>query len=64
LEVTAGFDLRKLREKSPDGMSLKDAAVAVGVSLSYLSDVERGYRPVSPRVERAYYRLFARGEIE
>lgn len=62
IEVTLGFDLRKLRMKSPRGMSLTETAAAIGLSLPYLSDVERGHRPVTARVERAYRRLFM-GEV-
>jgi DNA-binding XRE family transcriptional regulator len=39
--------LRELRERA--GMNMRETAAAMGVSVTYLSDVERGKRRLAPK---------------
>jgi DNA-binding transcriptional regulator YiaG len=57
--VINGAWLRWFRESA--GLGLRAMARRVGLSAAYLSDVERGRRNVSPRVENAYLSPSARG---
>ena len=47
--------LRDLRERS--GLSLSALSRAEGISVTYLSDVERGTRAAGPRIQEIYRRL-------
>ena len=56
-EMELGPFLRKLRE----GLSLRDVYVATGISISYLSEVERGMRePGADATRRSLQRRRAR----
>lgn len=51
--------LRAVREAA--GLSLGDMARETGLSVPYLSDVERGRRRVTPRITGLYRRLEGEG---
>ena len=51
-QAALGESYRKMREKT--GMSLRDMAKALGFTPPYVSDVERGRRAWSAKLEAAY----------
>lgn len=50
-QKTFGSELRKIREDHPDSVSMKTLADAIGVSVVYVSDIERDRRN-PPSAER------------
>lgn len=55
-----GRTLREAREQA--GLSLTGMAKRTGFSKSYVGNVERGVRPVTPAVIRAYERVLGNGD--
>lgn len=53
-----GFFLREAREEN--GISLRTAAKSLGFSAPFLSDLERGNRPISPETAQRYVELLER----
>lgn len=54
--------LRAAREHA--GASLSDVGKEIGLSIGYLSDVERGRRNTTDRIVRYYSRTFGKGGKE
>ena len=54
-QLPAAESLRPIRHSA--GLTLTAMARSMGVSVPYLSDVERGKRHVTARVEKAYREL-------
>jgi predicted transcriptional regulator len=54
-DVATPADLRKAREAA--GLRLSDVADLTGLSVAYLSHLERGVRPVTEGITRVYQRL-------
>lgn len=52
--------LRVLRQRH--GLSLREVARGMGIAPSYLSDLERGNRPWSKRLEQAFVRAVKEGK--
>ena len=57
-----GFKLKLKRKKL--GLRLKDVSDATGVSISMLSDIERGTRNPSPELYEKLYGFFSQKERE
>lgn len=54
-QVWRGADLRKARERA--GITLREVARRIGLSATYISDVERDNRTATERIVNAYKEL-------